>query len=171
MRLWILNYLKGLQQRKIDAECPSSKERDTAYYDLLSNLEKSGPGGFRWDSIQASRLEKFLNHFKGDSFEGLIHERDASGDSLYESRKLNRIPYERFREPLERGYNILNNSDYKMVRGVNPQRLFVPRVEPVTPPWERLIKTGSNTAPIGSSRRSESVRSTATASARTFSTS
>lgn len=132
-------------ERAVAQVPPSYKHRPTAYYNVLSH-EVANQDMLKWmDLAEDERREQYKNRY---IIEHNYHLQDMKQDHVENERRLRRIKMNRFKEPIQRGYNILNNVGFHGRQGVAP---FPPYPERQPSPWE-MINTAGQAAPrVGAS--------------------
>jgi hypothetical protein len=90
---------------------PSIRYRDNAHYDILSNLPLYAEHNAELRDIDSERKARFMAGYMQHELETKLHKQDLIMDKRSDSRRLNRISYDRFSGIIDRGHDIVNNRD------------------------------------------------------------
>eukprot|EP00746_Dinoflagellata_sp_MGD_P163858 gnl/MRDRNA2_/MRDRNA2_92127_c0_seq1.p1 gnl/MRDRNA2_/MRDRNA2_92127_c0~~gnl/MRDRNA2_/MRDRNA2_92127_c0_seq1.p1 ORF type:complete len:590 (-),score=110.26 gnl/MRDRNA2_/MRDRNA2_92127_c0_seq1:11-1702(-) len=124
---------------------PTVKNRHTAFYNAVNHDIANGDM-LKWiDLAEDERKERYKNRY---IVEHNLHAQDIKNDHIEHTRKLNRVSLERFQEPIQRGYDIVNNA---RMEGRGGQGIHHPYCRKKLTPWERMQEGRSASMPPGKS--------------------
>jgi len=111
---------------------PSQKNRATAFYNPVNNDVCDGDM-LKWmDLAEEERKERFKNKYV---MEHNWHAQDIKGDHINNERKLNKVSFERYKYPAQRGYCIVSHRRYDGRHSFDPYDCYA---RPNYSVWERV---------------------------------
>jgi hypothetical protein len=137
-------YMKEQIFRKHFNLPPSDLHRQSAHYNLINNhIPTEEDAELLKYSDEASIKDPEYNKHR---FEQDIAQRDELHEQREETHKLNKIAYERYKESVDRGFDIVNNIDHFKRSFYEPYNTSIPkpRAKPRLSGWDRIAHLHSS---------------------------
>lgn len=117
---------------------PSTRCRSSQHCDIITNAPRSKISERMLGECDELAYKFGVRRSHRNAVEGKIHSTTPVEAENSEKKRLNRIPYDRFKIEINRGFNIISNTAYSTVGGTPGSPPQPPLSRPIPSPWEMI---------------------------------